>query len=301
MLKNNSRILILGYGEMGHALEYLLKPRHKISIWDPYVPEQLPEIELRQAAEQSEFIIFCTPTAPIFELAKTIRPAIPSDSICICMAKSLDDQGRTAPEALSQGLGGQPQLGFLYGPMIAENILAGKLAFCALAASDNQVERRVLKLFQSTKLKSKGSKDMIGSAWCAVLKNPYAILFGLIDELEMGANVRGFLTVAALDEMASIIELFGGRRQTAYSLAGLGDLICTGTSRDSHHHELGRMIARGEHDDLSGEGVNTLVMIQTHKLINTKQFPLLDCASEIVLTGKEISVFENLIEQLTAQ
>ncbi|GMW05323.1 MAG: hypothetical protein AMXMBFR8_01200 [Nevskiales bacterium] len=35
-------------------------------------------------------------------------------------------------------------------------------------------------------------------------------------------------------------------RVTAYGLAGLGDLVATATSEHSHHHQLGRRLARGE-------------------------------------------------------
>ena len=39
---------------------------------------------------------------------------------------------------------------------------------------------------------------------------------------------------------------------TLTGLAGLGDLITTATSAGSHHHDLGRRLARGEHAGLAG-------------------------------------------------
>jgi glycerol-3-phosphate dehydrogenase (NAD(P)+) len=30
------RVLILGYGEMGHAMEHLLKERQQLDIWEKY-------------------------------------------------------------------------------------------------------------------------------------------------------------------------------------------------------------------------------------------------------------------------
>ena len=302
MTAGKAEVLIIGYGEMGHAIEFLLAQRCGITIYDPYCPPgERPEVNLERAIAGSDYVIFCTPTAPLYAIAKQVKAAIPPSAICLSMAKSLDRCGRTAPEALRHGLAGDGNCGFFYGPMIAEDILAGKLAFSTLAATDPDVIRSVMALFQGTNLKLQPFSDVTGSAWCAILKNPYAILFGIIDELQWGANVRGFVTVAALREIAAIIEKLGGETATAYGLAGLADLITTGTSRDSHHHELGRKVARGDRDALSGEGITTLDMIRTHRLISTERFPLLDSARRILREDQDIELLKDTIVRLAAE
>ena len=63
-----------------------------------------------------------------------------------------------------------------------------------------------------------------------ILKNVYAMVFGMADELELGDNVRGFLATATLQELDRIVLHQGGLPGTPYHLAGLGDLITTATS-----------------------------------------------------------------------
>ena len=65
--------------------------------------------------------------------------------------------------------------------------------------------------------------------------------------------MRGYLAVAALRELDQIVCKMGGQAGSPYHLAGLGDLITTATSEDSHHHELGRMLAREEVKGIKGD------------------------------------------------
>lgn len=277
--------MLLGYGEMGHAMQYLLKPRCDIKIWDPYYAGDLPKLDLEKEVSSADHIIFCTPTAAVYELAEQIGAFTKNNCLCLSMAKALDKEGRTAAQALENGLGRQTPYGVLYGPMIAEEILADRPAFSTLATSNIDILPKALALFQPTSLKLKPHEDMHGAAWCAVLKNVYAMLFGMADELKLGDNMRGFLAVAILQEMAIIMDAKGGSRHTPYTLAGLGDLITTGTSEDSHHHELGRLVVRGERSALSGEGINTLDIITTRKLLDIEDYPLLRTVWKIMRNG----------------
>ncbi len=115
-----------------------------------------------------------------------------------------------------------------------------------------------------------------------ILKNVYAILFGVADELQLGDNMRGHLVVASIAELSGIVQSFGGRAHTPYSYAGLGDLMTTATSEDSHHHELGRKLVRGDWSDISGEGVHTLRMVEKFHVFDWRSYPLFSLSHDIV-------------------
>lgn len=275
-------ILLLGYGEMGHTMEYLFSSQHNVAIWDPYYKGKLDQINLDTTAKNADFVIFCTPTVAIFELARLIKPQLKPACICLSMAKSLDAAGRTAAEALQQGLSESTRIGLLYGPMISEEINAGKPGFAMLATTFPDTATAALSLFGNTILKLTLSDDVPGCAWCVILKNVYALLFGMSDELDLGDNMRGFLAVQTLAELAEIMRLKQGRAETAYSLAGLGDLMTTATSQDSHHHTLGMQLARNDRSNIRGEGVNTLNTVIKLGLLNIDNHPLFKLVAEVV-------------------
>jgi len=268
-------VLILGHGEMGRAMEYLLSRRHRLTLWERHPKPGTPAVALDAVAAEQDFILFCLPASPHFELASRLRPRLRRDGVCLSVAKGLDEHGRTAAQALTEALESVSAFGVLYGPMISEEIRDGRPAFAQAGTEKVETYRRVRELFAGTSLYLEHSTDIAGISWSAVLKNVYAILFGVADEMGLGDNTRGYLAVAAVDELERIVTGLGGNPETPRRLAGLGDLITTATSAGSHHHEVGRRLARGQ-EALTGEGVHTLEMVHTHELFDARGFPLFD-------------------------
>ena len=208
-------------------------------------------------------------------LDPTLLPALSRRTLCISIAKGLDDQGRTPADVFSRILGTNIPYGVLYGPMISEEMRAGRPCFAEVSASDDEAVQKTVNLFQASTLHLEATSDRIGASWSAILKNVYAILFGVADELQLGDNMRGHLAVAALAEISAIVQGFGGLAATPYRWAGLGDLVTTATSAASHHHELGRWLVRGRRDALRGEGIHTLQLLRSRALVAMNHFPLL--------------------------
>jgi len=277
-------VLIIGQGEIGQAIRQLLAPHAHLRIWQRRAPDA--DATLEPWTRESGLVFFCVPTPAHEELATRLRGVLRSDTICVTPAKGLDERGRTAAQAFAEILGSQP-CAFLYGPMIAEEIRAGRPAFAALGAHDPRHAARVATVFASTALMLRPTEDVDGIAWCAVLKNIYAMLFGVADELALGDNMRGYLAVTALAELASVVTSLGGAPDTAYRLAGLGDLITTATSAGSHHHALGRALARGEEGPFVGEGPHALAVVRRLRLFDWSRFPLLTLTALILDAPRE--------------
>ena len=282
MAVGNHPVLVIGYGEVGHAMEHLLAARQPMQFWDIHPVAGHEPVELDQAAAHAEFLIFCIPVSPLAEVAGRVLPHLSTDSISLTVAKGLDAAGRPAPAIFNDVYAGTHDYGVLYGPMIAEEIMHGRPAFAQVGCSRPGVYARIEALFQGSGLVLQYSDDVQGIAWSSVLKNVYAILFGAADELALGDNVRGYLAVAAIREMATIVQAMGGDAATVQQLAGLGDLVTTATSDSSHHHELGRQLARGEYRDSPSEGVHTLAMVEQFDLLDRKQYPLFNLVQQLV-------------------
>ena len=275
-------VLIIGYGEMGHAMEHLLGVRHRLAYWDIRPLTGHPAVDLEAAAATADFVIYCVPVTPLAELAARVLPALTQDSLSLSVAKGLDERGRPAAQIFADVCADACRYGVLYGPMIAEEIRAGRPAFAQAGVSHADSYPAVAGLFAGSGLALEYSADITGISWASVLKNVYAILFGAADELHLGDNVRGLLAVAALREMQAIVAGKGGQAATAQQLAGLGDLITTATSAGSHHRDLGRRLAHGECGRLAGEGIHTLAMVRKFKLVDVENYPLFRLVETLV-------------------
>ncbi|MHB0925007.1 MAG: hypothetical protein ACYC1F_00705 [Gallionellaceae bacterium] len=276
------RVLILGYGEMGHAMEYLLAARHDVRIWNMGVVVKGCKATLEGEVAEAQVILFCLPVNPHHEIASRIAPYLVEGSVCLSIAKGLDESGRTAAQVFENVFTDRHHYGVVYGPMISEELRAGRYGFADAVLSDAADFGVVHSLFLGSTLVCQQASDMHGRSWSVILKNVYAILFGVADELKLGDNMRGHLMVAAIAELSGIVQAFGGQAHTPYSYAGLGDLMTTATSEDSHHHALGRQLARGEWSDISGEGVHTLRMVEKYRPFDWRGYPLFTLARDIV-------------------
>lgn len=290
------RVLILGYGEMGHALEHLLADKHDVRIWS-----LLSHTILEEEAAKAQVILFCIPVNAHLEIIQRISVCLNDDSLCLTIAKGLDESGLTAAQVFAQVLKDKHRYGVIYGPMISEEIRQDRYAFADVALTVADDFAMVKNLFQGGKLLCTQVSDMNGSSWSVILKNVYAIMFGIADELKLGDNMRGYLMVAALSELSDIVKAFGANTTTPFGYAGLGDLITTATSPGSHHHELGRKLAAGLYGDLSGEGIHTLKMVGKFQLFKIESYPLFKLISDIVATPATLkSQVEHYLGQLKA-
>jgi glycerol-3-phosphate dehydrogenase (NAD(P)+) len=281
------RVLIVGYGEMGHAMQHLLQCRHAITVWHCDTAEGRA-VPLTQAATGKDFIILCIPTGPLHDVAAELKPALHENTLVISISKGLDDKGRIAFDAVSEAVDSSTPRAVIYGPMISEELRADRPGFAQVGSPDPEWAQRVLSLFADSGLYLNATTDTVGISWCAVLKNVYAMAFGMADGLRLGDNVRGYLATVTLQELAAISREKGGAEAAPYGLAGLGDLLTTATSVDSHHHALGMQLARGERDNLAGEGTHTVELIGKLNLIDASQYPLMRLIMEIVLTDSDV-------------
>jgi glycerol-3-phosphate dehydrogenase (NAD(P)+) len=130
------------------------------------------------------------------------------------------------------------------GPSIAHELARGTPTAVALASRDTRVSRAVRRDLQTPVLRFQISRDVAGIELAGVLKNAYALAFGLCDGLGLGLNTKAALLARALPELARLGVALGGRRSTFFGLAGLGDLVGTGLSDHSRNRRMGAELAR---------------------------------------------------------
>jgi len=299
------QVLVLGYGEMGHAIEYLLTHRNQsfdctitIDLWDKRAVDDVTFANLNEAIPKADFIFFCMPVSAYRETVQLVLPLLKDNAISIAIAKGIDEQGEIASQVFNAVFKNENQA-FLYGPMIAENIYSDRYGFAQVATQDENVFNEVRNLFTGTHLYLEHSRDIIGANWAVVLKNVYAILFGITDELNFGDNVRGYLVVMCIRELCQIVQHMGGESDTSLYLAGLGDLITTSTSKDSHHYQLGQKLARGETKIIDGEGPHTLAMVDKFNILDYSKYSVFTLASQITKHPERLKqLLENHFEGL---
>lgn len=281
MTGNAKRVLILGHGAMGRAFEALLSPRHDVAVWDRDLATGVETEPLEQAARDRQVVVFALPTDPHEELAQRLAACVTDQVVCLSIAKGLDARGRTPAQIFERNFGTRIGWGLIYGPMLARELQAGRAGFAMVASAHPGVGELIMALFAGTALRTERLDDVHGAAWAAILKNVYVPLIGAAEGLGLGDNLRGFLIAEATRELGRIAERMGGRRETAYTLAGLADLVTSATSAASHHRHIGAELAAGRTGELAASGVNirsegvhTAAIVRDQAVFEWEQFPL---------------------------
>ena len=264
------KIAVLGSGNMGTAVAHALAQNgHEIAVWD-FFPEVVEDIRSRrenrrflpgialpagihatnssaECVRDAALIAVCVPSQFVIATLTAVLPAIHSGAILLNIAKGFaPDSRKLLPFLLEQLAPGHPCVHFA-GPAIANEIARGQTASIVLASSSERSVQQVAGWFAGPAFLPGCTTDVTGAALGGILKNVYAILLGSVAKLSADSrNLEASVVTASVREMAYIAAAHGGQATTLYGLAGMGDLIATGFSQDSHNRRFGQLLASGK-------------------------------------------------------
>ncbi len=289
-MSTTKQIAIIGAGEIGSALGQMLKRRPELHI--EYCDKDTAKSPLCKPVDQivpmAQIVFLCVPSWATREALIDIKSHLNKHAIVVSLSKGIEaESGKTTADVLKEGLPKRQQYALLSGPMLAEELEAGYPGAGVVATDSKKTYEEVAHLFVHTRLALEMSKDVRGVALSGVLKNVFAIGLGLSDGLLLGSNAKGVFVVSAMHEMAGIVKALGGKAQTAFSDAGLGDLVATGSSPLSRNYSLGREIATTGKQTIKSDGLVSLPAFE--KLLGKKasQFPFFCAIRDIVLHHKD--------------
>ena len=263
-----STVCVLGAGSWGTTLAVLLAENgHAVRLWG-HDPAELAPIEshrenqkflpgiaippgvkvqpqLEAALAGAEFTLFVVPSQAVRDVALRVQ-ATGGGGLRVCASKGLElGTLRRLSEVLA-GAGGDGDPVVLTGPSHAEEVSRGIPTSIVAAALDQARAQAVQRLCSTPRLRVYTNDDVAGCEYGAALKNVIAIAAGVCDGLGFGDNTKAALLTRGLAEIARLGVALGGRRETFFGLAGMGDLIATATSRHSRNRHVGECIGRGE-------------------------------------------------------
>ncbi|MBU1118939.1 hypothetical protein KKH43_03600 [Patescibacteria group bacterium] len=262
----NKHVVILGAGEIGTALSYALKKYDgPVDIWD-IDESKLPEKKnLETILPHADIVLLCVPSWAARDALLQALKHVPKNTAFVSLSKGIDKKTHMTLDAILQEVVASHPFGLLGGPLLAEEIMGDKNGIGVLASKNKGIFTDLQTLFKKSCISLEYTNDVAGAALCGVVKNVYAISLGVAKGLGLGDNEIGWAVKQALKEMNQIVIHFGGRQETVYGSAGLGDFIATGFSSFSSNYAFGVEIAQKGKTDVKCEGVHSLVSL-AHKI-----------------------------------
>ena len=286
------KISIIGGGEIGGAIAFIANNANiNYSIWDKN-PEKSFVTSPEECFQETDVIFFCIPSWALRIAFTELSPIFPPDIPVVFVSKGLEElTGLTAPEIASEFIK-KERIVFMGGPMIAEEIIAGK-GGCAVLGGETKATSLVVQIFNNSSIYVETEQDAFSIALLGVLKNIYAIAFGAAEGMEKGDNIKAYLFTKSVCEMDIICRALGGK-VSAISSAGIGDLLATSVSSNSSNRKAGFDFASGIITTQNSEGANSvnalITRIKNHAQDKTlEMLPVISLVCDII-TNKSISL-----------
>ena len=217
-------------------------------------PNMRATLDLDDALKQAELLFVCVPSQAVREvIAKVAKCHSFSAGVpVINMAKGFEV---TTLERLSEviedelaraGRRDEHPVAVLLGPSHAEEVADEQPTALVLAGQQGTDWSHWQNWIAGPFFRVYTNDDMAGVEIASGFKNIIALAVGMADGLGAGDNTRGTLMTRGMIELARLGIALGGKKETFFGLAGIGDMITTCISRHSRNRNYGEAVTKGE-------------------------------------------------------
>ncbi|MFH1611631.1 MAG: NAD(P)H-dependent glycerol-3-phosphate dehydrogenase [Patescibacteria group bacterium] len=293
-------ITFIGFGAFGQAVARVLLKKQGLQVraWDVQDTGQECQVkDVSDAVKDADVIFFAVPSQFFTDCIESIGGVLES-SILITGTKGMDPKTNELPFEILKKQFPNNSIAVLSGPMLADELVAGKATSASIASDDLDVAGRIQELFKGTQVELEVSSDVMGVGALGVLKNVYVLALGLSDGLAMGLDFKALLVEKAREEMMIILERLGAKKESIDTPAGMGDFLATGYSTSSRNYKYGFGFAQGNAEEGSTvEGIKNINNLIA-RLENVSDLSFLSTVHSIFLQGSNPKqALESLVKE----
>lgn len=189
-------------------------------------------------------------------LGEVLPPGVP----VLMLTKGLEGDGsglRLLPHVLAGGLPDSLRAGLriaaVGGPSIAGEVAVRRHTCVVVTGTDPALLEQLAAMLRTPHYHIWPNSDFVGVEICVAMKNVYAlavgVVGGLLEKEGKGSNDAVMYNLSAaifaqgLWEIAYLVEVAGGKRESVYTLPGAGDLYVT--SMGGRNGRMGRLLGMG--------------------------------------------------------
>lgn len=282
------RVAVFGAGAMGTAMA-MHAARHgaETTLWanqhdlralaalqeerrHPLLPEHVPESvrvcgphELDLAADGVEIAVMGANSHGARSLARMVKSHLGGVGTLVSVAKGLEPETHLRmSEVYREELPGVRVVA-IGGPCLAAELAEGLPTAGVWAAESTEVAAEAGEHFSDRHYQLQYTDDVVGVELCSMMKNVAAIGLGLLDGLGSPTgrdfkNAKAALFTKAAHELVELVSAAGGRSETVFGLAGVGDQLVT--SLGGRNRLYGELVGAGDPpedtlEELQGRGL----------------------------------------------
>lgn len=319
------KITILGTGAYGIALAKILHSNgNEVIMYTKFEEESqmlndsrenlklLPGIKIpieicittnfKKAVMDSDLVVIAVPSNSVREVSKLLNKYITKKQIICIVTKGIEIGSlKLMSEVVHEEIVND-NICVLSGPSFAIEVASNAKLGLIVASKSIKLSDIVKSAFQNSNIQIDISDDMIGVQICASAKNAFAIIMGAVS-LKPDSTRATLLTIL-LNDLKEILNILGGKSETIYTFAGIGDFLLTCMNERSRNFRFGTILEKGNSVDKCFEimGITTIEGIYSldsiHDLLINKNVKIksINLLHKIIYNGADVnSLLECLI------
>jgi glycerol-3-phosphate dehydrogenase (NAD(P)+) len=272
-MKKKITAAVLGAGNLGTAFANIIAENgNKVRLWN-WEKEQEPLKQIRQHRENkiylpgiklsrnlsavyllkdalkgAEMVFLAVPSHAVEQTVQIASAFVEPGSLLVNLSKGfhptlLLPMSEVIAKNIPRKL--RCKIAVISGPAVAVQMANKHATFMNVASKDIKSCIKIKEVVENKFIHIVPVQDLIGVEVCGSFKNVYSILMGICDGMMISLNTKAALITKAVEEMIVVISALGGKKSTAYELAGLGDLLGTAFCEASRNHRFGVYVGRG--------------------------------------------------------
>ena len=283
------KIAILGAGALAIALAKLIEDDgHEVFMWTKFEEEKatlikhreniklFPGVKLNEnvkvtcdigeAISNACVIINVLPFIAIKDTIDIMKDFYNKSQVIISTTKGIDENEFITTTDLFEEYLKATKIAALSGPSFAIEIANKENISFMLGTKDKEVIEISKKILSKPSIKIEVTDDIKGIQLAGGIKNAIAVGSGMLYGMKAADSTKAAYLATGMADMSHLLVALGGKKETAYSYAGIGDLILTCTSHTSRNFSFGYYLGEGYTVDEAFEKMNNKT-VEGYKVI----------------------------------
>ncbi|MDX9691229.1 MAG: NAD(P)H-dependent glycerol-3-phosphate dehydrogenase [Acholeplasmataceae bacterium] len=273
---------------------------HMHPFFDTILPNQVAATtSIDEIVNFSNYFLLSVPTKAVRTVLSNLNPLLKEKSVFINVSKGIEPKTlKRVSEIVEEEISEDKLNGFvvLTGPSHAEEVILRKLTLLVSSSKNAELAKSIQHIFSNDSyLRVYTSSDLIGCEVGGAIKNAIAVVSGICTGLGLGENARAAVITRGIIEIVKVVEIMGGKRDTAFGLTGIGDLIVTASSENSRNFTAGKKVGLGISVDQiyaeqkqTIEGFRTIEAMHDLSLKHGVELPMVNVAYDILFNNLKV-------------
>ena len=262
--------LAITLASLGHKSTLIVSDKIRETDINNHLSKRFPQTKLsplikasvdkNQIIQQCDLIFITTESKRVLDVINQVALLSDKNIHVIITSKGFaTNKGETFSEVVESSFP-KMTLSILTGPTFADEIANNQPAAAVIANKDIEKANSICNLFHNSNLRLYPSNDPQGVSIAGAVKNIIAIGAGIIEGLGLGDNAKAALITRGISETSELIKKAGGNYNSAFGLAGIGDMSLTCSGPHSRNMAYGMKIVKNNNEPPKElvEGLNAI-------------------------------------------